>query len=113
MTLLFTIVRYEFGILLAAFAAILVYKCLTGGIDMRGLLCEKTKTGVGPVSASRVQLLLMTMAMAGYILSQVVESRTFPEIETKWLVLLGGSHSVFLGAKGVLSLLNSEPDKNQ
>jgi hypothetical protein len=113
MTLLFTFVRYEFGILLAAFAAILVFKCLTGGIDMRGLLCDKTKSGVGPVSASRVQLLLVTMAMAGYILSQIVESHTFPEIETKWLVMLGGSHSVFLGAKGVLSLVTSEPDKNK
>ena len=113
MKLLFTFAQYEFGILLAAFVVVIVYKFLTGGIDTRGLLCEKTATGVGAVSAARVQLLLFTLAMAFYILSQVVETRTFPEIETKWLVMLGGSHSVFLGAKGVLSLLSPEPDKNQ
>ena len=109
MTLLASFARYEFGILLAAFAALIVYQFLSGAISMRGLLCEKTSSGVGAISAARVQLLLFTLAMAFYILSQVVELRAFPEIPTKWLLVLGGSHSVFLGAKGVLSLLSSEP----
>lgn len=113
MTLLINFARYEFGFLLAAFAAVLVYKFLSGGITMRGLLCEKTSDGLGPISASRVQLLLVTLAMAFYILSQVIETRTFPDIPTKFLVILGGSHSIFLGAKGVLSLLSTGPDKNQ
>jgi len=109
MTTLFNFARYEFGFLLAAFAGVLVYQFLTGAINMRGLLSEKTSTGLGGISAARMQLLLFTSAMAFYILSQVIQLRTFPEIETKWLLVLGGSHSVFLGAKGISSLLNSGP----
>ena len=113
MRLLVTFARYEFGILLAAFAGVLVYKFLSGAITMRGLINERTKGRLGGISASRMQLLLFTVAMAFYILSQVIETRAFPEIETKWVLMLAGSHSVFLGAKGVLSLLSSEPDRNQ
>ena len=113
MTLLINFARYEFAILIAAFTAVIIYKFLSGGINMRGLLCEKTAAGIGRISAARVQLLLATLAMAFYILSQVIETRTFPEIPTKYLVMLGGSHSIFLGAKGVLSLLSSGPAKNQ
>ena len=109
MRLLASFAKYELGILLAAFAGVIVYQLLTGAIKMSGVLREKTRTGTGGVSAARVQLLLFTFAMAFYVLSQVIEFRTFPEIETKWLLVLGGSHSVFLGAKGVLSLFNSEP----
>lgn len=108
MTLLANFARYEFGILLALFAGVIVYQGLTGVINMHGLIREKTKAGLGGVSAMRVQLLLFTLAMAFYILSQVIQLRTFPEIETKWLLILGGSHSVFLGTKGVLSLFGSE-----
>jgi hypothetical protein len=112
MRLLVTFARYEFGVLLAAFAGVLVYKFLAGGVTMRGLLCEKTPTGLGGISAARMQLFLFTLAMAFYILAQVIQTLKFPEIETKYLVMLGGSHSVFLGAKGVLSLLNTGPDRN-
>lgn len=113
MTLLVNFARYEFIILITAFTGVIVYKFLSGGIITRGLLCEKTTTGRGRVSASRVQLLLFTLAMAFYILSYVIQKRDFPVIETKWLLMLGGSHSVFLGSKGVLSLLSSGPDRNQ
>jgi hypothetical protein len=109
MSLLINFARYEIGILLVAFTGVIAYKFLTGGIETRGMLSEKTKAGVGGVSAARVQLFLLTMAMAFYVLAQVIELRKFPEIETKWLLMLGGSHSVYLGAKGVLSLFTSEP----
>ena len=109
MTLLANFARYEAIVLLAAFACVIVYQFLTGAITLRGVLCEKTKAGVGAISAARVQLLLFTLAMAFYLLSQVIKVRAFPEIETKWLLLLGGSNSVFLSAKGVSSLFSSEP----
>jgi hypothetical protein len=109
MDLLKQFARIEFGFLLAAFAAVLVYKFLSGGVSMRGLLREKTPTGVGAISAARVQLLLVTMAIAFYILAQVVKDKAFPEIDTKWVLMLGGSHSIFLGAKGVLSLFSTQP----
>ena len=108
MTLLANFARYEAIVLLAAFAGVIVYQFLTGAITLRGVLCEKTKAGVGAISAARVQLLLFTLAMAFYLLSQVIKLRAFPEIETKWLLLLGGSNSIFLSAKGVSSLFSSE-----
>ena len=109
MTALATFAKYEVGFLITALAAVLVYQMLTGAISMRGLLCEKTATGLGRVSPARVQLLLFTLAMAMYVLSQIIKLHEFPVIETKWLLILGGSHSIFLGAKGVLSLFTSEP----
>ncbi|MEN3326498.1 MAG: hypothetical protein V7638_1305 [Acidobacteriota bacterium] len=109
MTFLINFARYEFGTLLGTFVAVITYQFLTGRINMSGLLSEKTKTGLGGISAARVQLLLFTLAIGFYILSQVIQARSFPEIETKWLLMLGGSHSVFLGAKGVSSLFSSEP----
>jgi hypothetical protein len=109
MELLRTIARYEAIILVAAFASLIVFKFFTGGITMRNLLCEKTSAGSSGVSAARVQLLLFTLAMAFYVLSRVVETSDFPVIETKYLLVLGGSHTVFLGAKGVSSLFSSEP----
>jgi hypothetical protein len=108
MSTLATFARYEVAILLAAFAVVVVYQFFTGRIEMRGVLREKTNAGLGGISAARIQLLLITTAMAFYILSQVIESRAFPEIDNSWLLVLGGSHSVFLGTKGVLSLFSSE-----
>ena len=109
MELLRTIARYEAIVVLSALAAVVFFKFFSGGISMRNMLREKNTAGTGVISAARVQLLLFTLAMAFYVLSQVIETRQFPEIETKYLLILGGSHTVFLGAKGALSLLSSEP----
>jgi hypothetical protein len=122
MAALMMFVRYEVGLLLAALAAIVVYQILTGRINTRGLLSEKTKDGVGGVSPARVQLLLFTVAMAFYVFSQIVTSIAtaapgrpgqFPTIDTKWLLILGGSHSIYLGGKGLplfRSLLKSKEE---
>ena len=104
-------VKYEVGFLITAFSSVIAYQLLTGRINMRGLLREKTAAGLGKVSPARVQLLLFTFAMAVYVLSEIVRSQNFPTIETKWLLILGGSHSIFLGAKGVLSLFTSGPQQ--
>jgi hypothetical protein len=109
MTTLAIFTKYEIGILVTAFAAIVLYQFLTGRVNTRGLLSEHTGLGADAVSPARVQLFLFTLAMAFYVLSEILRFHRFPEIETKWLLILGGSHSVFLGAKGVLSLLSSKP----
>jgi hypothetical protein len=109
MSTLSNFATYEICALVAAFAAVVVYQFLTGSVNTRGLLSEKSGASLGAVSPARVQLLLFSLAIAVYVLSQVVQFRTFPEIETKWLLILGGSHSAFLGAKGALSLFSSEP----
>lgn len=109
MTTLAIFVRYEITVILCAMTAIIVYQLLVGHINTRGLLSEKTSAGLGAVSPARVQLLLFSLTFAVYLLSEIVKTHQFPQINTKWLVLLGGSHSVFLGAKGVLSLFGSPP----
>jgi hypothetical protein len=113
MTTLMTFAQYEIGFLLTALLAVVAFQLLTGRINTRGLLSEKTKDGVAGVSPARVQLLLFTVAFAFYLLSAIINSRPrqFPTIDTKWLLILGGSHSIYLGGKSfpvLLSLLKSK-----
>jgi len=107
MATLMMFAQYEIGFFLAALIVVVTFQILTGRINMRGLLSEKTKDGVGGVSPARVQLLLFTVAFAFYLLSAIINSRQFPTIDTKWLLILGGSHSIYLGGKG-FSLLRSQ-----
>src|SRR5713226_8797032 len=103
--------KYEIGFFLVALLAVVAFQLLTRRIKTRGLLSEKTKDGLGGVSPARVQLLMFTVAFAFYLLSEIVNSRQFPTIDTKWLLILGGSHSIYLGGKGLplfLSLLKSK-----
>ncbi len=113
MATLMIFARYEIDFFLVALIAVVAYQILTGRINTRGLLSEKTKNGLGGVSPARVQLLLFTLAFAFYLLSEIVHSRQFPTIDTKWLLILGGSHSIYLGGKGLpmfLSLLKSKEE---
>ena len=107
MATLMMFARYEIGIFLATLIAVVAYQLLTGRINTRGLLSEKTRNGLGGVSPARVQLLLFTLAFAFYLLSEIVHSHQFPTIDTKWLLVLGGSHSIYLGGKG-LSMFRSQ-----
>ena len=113
METLMTFARYELGSLLAILMAVVAFQMLTGRINTRGVISEKTSSGIGSVSPSRLQLLLFTGAFAFYVVSQVIQLRQFPEIETKWLLILGGSHSVFLGGKGLSMILNQIQDKKE
>jgi hypothetical protein len=113
MATLMTFARYELGFLLALLIAVVAFQMLTGRINTKGIISEKTSTGLGGVSPARLQLLLFTGAFAFYLLSQVIQLRQFPEIETKWLLMLGGSHSVFLGGKGLSLILNQLQNKKE
>jgi len=112
--------RYEICFVVAALIAVVGFQLLTGKIETRGLLREKTKNGLGGVSPARVQLLLLTVAFAFYVLSQVKFSiasafpkpGVFPEIDVKWLLILGGSHSIYLGGKGI-SMFASQPNSKE
>ena len=101
MNTLMTITRYEIGCLLAALIAVVAFQMFSGRIKTAGLLSERTVNGVLGVSPARVQLLLFTLGFAFYLLSQILNLRQFPTIDTKWLVILGGSHSIYLGGKAV------------
>ena len=119
MNTLMTLVRYEISCFLAALIAVVAFQMFSGKIVTQGMLSEKTSNGAIGVSPARVQLLLFTMAFAFYVFSQIADSvvraapgqaAQFPVIDVKWLLMLGGSHSIYLGGKAVpliRSLLNS------
>ena len=114
---LLTFATYEMAIFLAALMALVGYRLLTGGIITKGLLSEKTASGVKSFSASRLQLLMITVALAFYVFGQILDSIArghgeFPKIETKWLLILGGSHSIFLGGKGLSLLIDKLKSNN-
>jgi hypothetical protein len=96
--------RTEVGVVLVALALVVGYQLLTGKINMNGLLLEKTGTGVGGYSPARLQLMLITLVAAFYFISEVANSihngtPQFPDVSQKWLLMLGGSHSIYLGGK--------------
>ncbi|MDX6528330.1 MAG: hypothetical protein QOH41_620 [Blastocatellia bacterium] len=100
MRTLMTFARHEIEFLLGFLAAIAVYQILTGKINTRGLLKDEH----GVFSPGRLQLLLVTLACASYVFSQVLESITlgapgFPTLDPKWFLALFGSHAIYLGGK--------------
>jgi hypothetical protein len=96
-----TFTQYEISIFLAALAAIVAYQLITGQIKTAGLISDKSQGGNGSVSPARVQLLLLTLGFGFYLLAQLMEHRAFPTIDMTWILILGGSHSVFLGSKSL------------
>jgi hypothetical protein len=113
MATLVTFAEYEIGFLLTALIGVVAFQMLSGRIITQGLLSEKSENGVVTVSPARVQLLLFTLAMAFYVLSQIAYSHQFPTIDVKWLVILGGSHSIYLGGKGLPVLLSHLKSKEK
>ena len=100
MTALMMFARHEIEVLLGTLAAIVVYQILTGKINTRGLFNDEH----GVFSPGRLQLLLVTLACASYVFSQVLESIArgepgFPTLDPKWLLALFGSHAIYLGGK--------------
>jgi hypothetical protein len=105
---LFSFFRIEFEVLTIGLIAIVAFRLLTGAINTGGLLFDKTvgKAGeqLGSFSPSRLQLLMLTLAVASYYLFQIVNQLHcgqpgFPDIPQKYLLMLGGSHSLYLGGK--------------
>ena len=104
MQTLLSFARIEVGVVLVALALVVGFQLLSGKINMGGLLLEKTGTGVGGYSPARLQLLLLTLVAAFYFISEVVNSihngtPQFPDVSEKWLLMLGGSHLIYLGGK--------------
>jgi hypothetical protein len=100
--------RIEFEVFLVALALVVAFQLLTGKINMGGLLQEKTgyapRSGVNNYSPARLQMLLVTLAGAFYLISQVINNvhngkPEFPTLDSRVFLLLGGSHSVYLGGK--------------
>jgi len=86
--------------LLTALFVIVMLRLLTGELRTRGLIEGTTAAGSRFVSAGRVQLLIATLAVAVQYASQVWQSpQRLPDVPQTWLLLLGGSHALYLGSK--------------
>ena len=103
-----TVLRYEVLLFLAALALIVTYQLLTGRINARRMLFAKGRAAVGPstrrrtgeLSPSRIQLLVITIGVAIYLLAKVVrDPGEFTEIPTGLLLLLAGSEILYLTRK--------------
>lgn len=101
--------RVELTLILALIAGVVTWQLLTGRINTSGLF-----SGSGENVGSNVQLLLVTIAAAGYYLMKVAECatpHTMPDIPQNLLLVVAGSHGVFTGLRSlpvIGSLLRQE-----
>lgn len=94
--------RWEMIILLGGLMAAVVYKLLTGGIDMSGLLTVKGGKDDGTMSAGRVQMMMATLYTALYYLMQLIgnpHTGSLPPVPGPLVGVLAGSHAIYLGGK--------------
>jgi hypothetical protein len=84
---------------LAALAFVVVAKLLNGEINTRHLLEQRQPDGTYETSSGRVQLLIFTLLIALKYLYDTAGSGKLPEVPNETLVLLGGSHAVYLSGK--------------
>jgi hypothetical protein len=94
------IATWEAQALVTALFVIVILRLLTGDLRTGGLIEGTTARGSRFVSAGRVQLLIATLVVAVQYASQVWQSpQRLPDIPQTWLLLLGGSHVLYLGSK--------------
>jgi hypothetical protein len=90
--------------LLAGFAAVVVFKCVTGVVSFEGLLESKDRSGVRSFSPGRLQLLFITIGVALRYLQMVVahpDAASLPQVSDEVVATLGGSQALYLGGKAV------------
>jgi hypothetical protein len=95
---LVTAARYEIYVLLGGLMLIVVYKIFTGGINLTGLLSDKS----GAFSPGRLQMLMATILTSLYYLIQVMENQStssLPPLPYTLVAVMGGSQAIYLGGK--------------
>jgi len=100
-------VKLEVLVFIGGLAAIIAHRLLTGQINTNYLFYGTKSDGTRYFSPERVQLLLFTLGTAMFYLNSVTENRTsgvLPDVPTQTLVLLGGSHAIYLGGKAYMML---------
>ena len=115
------ILRYEVLLFLGALALIIFYQLLTGKINMRRLLFAKGRSAAGPstrrrtsgLSPSRIQLLIVSIGVAIYLLAEALRDPSrFPEIPTGLLLLMAGSGTIYLARKANNLILRRSRSRN-
>ena len=95
-------IKYEAWLLLGGLAFVVGYRLLSGPINTAGLL--RDKSAANDLSPVRVQLLLFTLLGAGSYLALTLDAieaakPALPDVPDELLLLVGGSHAVYLGGK--------------
>lgn len=87
------------GFLMALLSLICV-QLLAGQINTRGLFLGRKGDGTQYFSPERVQLMLFTIGFAFQFLAGVLRDPSkFPVVSESWILVLGGSHLLYLGGK--------------
>ena len=95
-----TVLQYEILFFLGALALVISYQMITGKINMRRLLFAKGREAASGYSPSRIQLLVVSIGAAIFLLSEVLRDPSrFPEIPTGLLLLMAGSETIYLARK--------------
>ena len=100
MNTLATVVRYEMLFVLLGLAAVVGYRLITQQINVDGLLMDKTSGRA--ISPARIQMLMVTMGIAGYYLMMVLDAKNtsrLPDLPNETVMAFGASHSIFLLGK--------------
>jgi hypothetical protein len=94
--------------LFGGFFGVVLWKLLSGSISLSYLLDGDVRDDSSPTgfssqaSAGRTQALMVTLAVAGYYLLQVIHNPKQLPLLSPWMVAaVGGSHALFLGGKAV------------
>lgn len=93
-------------VFLAALASVVAVQLVRGRISLRGLLSTKERadaqapTGTRNLSPSRIQLLLVTAGVAGYVLVEALrDPGQLAPIPLAVPLLLAASHAAYLARK--------------
>lgn len=100
MRLLTELACWEVLAFLTVLFAVVCVQLLNGQINTRGLFTGRRGDGTQYYSPERVQLLLFTLGAAFQFLTSVLRDPTrFPMVSDSWILVLGGSHLLYLGRK--------------
>jgi len=89
---------------LAAVAALIAYRLLTGGINTRGLLTDGT---TGRLSPERLQLLLATLASVAVFAQDSLANQTFMDPSAYMLSGVAGSQGLYVVGKLIRRLVGN------
>lgn len=99
MEVLVGFLRFEIGLLLGGLIFVVIYRLVTGQINLSGLL---TDGETGNFSPGRMQLLVFTLAGALYYIYLAASNPgQLPQFPQELLFLFGGSQLVYLGGKSI------------
>jgi hypothetical protein len=103
------VMRIEVWGLAIGLATIVFIQMMSGTMITKGLLDDKVGSGSAGFSPARLQLLASTAVVACYYVGLVVTSPTaeLPTLPNEMLLILGGSHTFYLGTKTVALILET------